>query len=295
MDEEKPASTEGEHSVFTAPLAEVFLGGCAQASKKMSWQRRSWRSASEINRINMERRLRDHDYNGYHSTTHRETWSRGQYRSCLGGGGVDHTAPGNLLCGLSWPPRSYTCSFCKREFRSAQALGGHMNVHRRDRARLRESPPWEPPTSNLDPSPSPKPNPNPNPNPSLLPNRVLLPNLNHEPDPQLDDLDLSSTLPGEPPQVTRIFPLLQLPAVSRLSSSSSTAYGVESSSSKIRQAKSRKIMNAFSRVGEMKGLAGEDQVSSVLERKNAVKGLNMEIGVRGDLEELDLELRLGYA
>ncbi|EPS65508.1 hypothetical protein M569_09274, partial [Genlisea aurea] len=42
--------------------------------------------------------------------------------------------------GFSWPPRSYCCSFCKREFRSAQALGGHMNVHRRDRARLRLSP-----------------------------------------------------------------------------------------------------------------------------------------------------------
>ncbi|GAA0162895.1 hypothetical protein LIER_18890 [Lithospermum erythrorhizon] len=39
---------------------------------------------------------------------------------------------------LSWPPRSYTCSFCKKEFRSSQALGGHMNIHRRDRARLRQ-------------------------------------------------------------------------------------------------------------------------------------------------------------
>jgi hypothetical protein len=39
--------------------------------------------------------------------------------------------------GASWPPRSYTCAFCHREFRSAQALGGHMNVHRRDRAKLR--------------------------------------------------------------------------------------------------------------------------------------------------------------
>ncbi|KAL4341132.1 hypothetical protein GQ457_08G010880 [Hibiscus cannabinus] len=38
-----------------------------------------------------------------------------------------------------WPPRSYTCSFCRREFRSAQALGGHMNVHRRDRAKLKQS------------------------------------------------------------------------------------------------------------------------------------------------------------
>ncbi|KAI3693769.1 hypothetical protein L1987_76721 [Smallanthus sonchifolius] len=41
--------------------------------------------------------------------------------------------------GNTWPPRSYTCTFCRREFRSAQALGGHMNVHRRDRARLHQT------------------------------------------------------------------------------------------------------------------------------------------------------------
>ncbi|KAM6582303.1 hypothetical protein CsatB_009305 [Cannabis sativa] len=40
--------------------------------------------------------------------------------------------------GCIWPPRSYSCSFCMREFRSAQALGGHMNIHRRDRARLKQ-------------------------------------------------------------------------------------------------------------------------------------------------------------
>ncbi|XP_058787504.1 probable transcriptional regulator RABBIT EARS [Vicia villosa] len=44
-----------------------------------------------------------------------------------------------ILGGCIWPPRSYSCHFCKREFRSAQALGGHMNVHRRDRARLKQS------------------------------------------------------------------------------------------------------------------------------------------------------------
>ncbi|PON57050.1 Zinc finger transcription factor [Parasponia andersonii] len=44
---------------------------------------------------------------------------------------------GNVM-GTTWPPRSYTCAFCRREFRSAQALGGHMNVHRRDRARLHQ-------------------------------------------------------------------------------------------------------------------------------------------------------------
>ncbi|KAL8539089.1 hypothetical protein ACS0TY_000905 [Phlomoides rotata] len=45
------------------------------------------------------------------------------------------------LGGFIWPPRFYTCTFCRREFRSAQALGGHMNVHRRDRARLKQSSP----------------------------------------------------------------------------------------------------------------------------------------------------------
>lgn len=53
--------------------------------------------------------------------------------------------------GFSWPQRNYRCSFCNKEFKSAQALGGHMNVHRRDRARLRLSP-----------------NPNPNQNPSFV-------------------------------------------------------------------------------------------------------------------------------
>ncbi|KAL9230153.1 hypothetical protein vseg_005540 [Gypsophila vaccaria] len=49
-----------------------------------------------------------------------------------GGGGGDGGG------GCIWPPRSYACSFCKRVFKSAQALGGHMNVHRRDRALLKQ-------------------------------------------------------------------------------------------------------------------------------------------------------------
>ncbi|OAY41357.1 transcriptional regulator TAC1 [Manihot esculenta] len=35
--------------------------------------------------------------------------------------------------------RSYTCSFCNKCFSNAQALGGHMNIHRKDRAKLREA------------------------------------------------------------------------------------------------------------------------------------------------------------
>ncbi|KAF9606140.1 hypothetical protein IFM89_023193 [Coptis chinensis] len=34
--------------------------------------------------------------------------------------------------------RFYECVFCKRGFTTAQALGGHMNIHRRDRARNKQ-------------------------------------------------------------------------------------------------------------------------------------------------------------
>lgn len=69
-------------------------------------------------------------------------------------GGDLHYYSTGFLGGFSWPPRSYTCSFCRREFRSAQALGGHMNVHRRERALLRQSPPWEAHSSSQNPNPS---------------------------------------------------------------------------------------------------------------------------------------------
>ncbi|ESQ45102.1 hypothetical protein EUTSA_v10010804mg [Eutrema salsugineum] len=34
--------------------------------------------------------------------------------------------------------RPYICDFCERGFSNAQALGGHMNIHRKDRAKLRQ-------------------------------------------------------------------------------------------------------------------------------------------------------------
>ncbi|PIA36489.1 hypothetical protein AQUCO_03400408v1 [Aquilegia coerulea] len=42
--------------------------------------------------------------------------------------------------------RFYECVFCKRGFTTAQALGGHMNIHRRDRARNKQ--PTQPSVSN---------------------------------------------------------------------------------------------------------------------------------------------------
>ncbi|XP_042432527.1 transcriptional regulator TAC1-like [Zingiber officinale] len=33
--------------------------------------------------------------------------------------------------------RSFDCIFCKRGFSNAQALGGHMNLHRKDKAKTK--------------------------------------------------------------------------------------------------------------------------------------------------------------
>ncbi|KAK1357219.1 Transcriptional regulator SUPERMAN [Heracleum sosnowskyi] len=37
--------------------------------------------------------------------------------------------------------RTYNCNFCKGGFSNAQALGGHMNIHRKDKAKLKQSRP----------------------------------------------------------------------------------------------------------------------------------------------------------
>ncbi|KAK8946226.1 Transcriptional regulator TAC1 [Platanthera guangdongensis] len=41
--------------------------------------------------------------------------------------------------------RFYECVFCKRGFSTAQALGGHMNIHRRDRSKIRPAARLSPP------------------------------------------------------------------------------------------------------------------------------------------------------
>ncbi|CAA3023383.1 transcriptional regulator TAC1-like [Olea europaea subsp. europaea] len=37
------------------------------------------------------------------------------------------------------PDRSYECIFCKKTLSNAQVLGGHMNIHRKDKAKLKQS------------------------------------------------------------------------------------------------------------------------------------------------------------
>ncbi|KAG9441443.1 hypothetical protein H6P81_017297 [Aristolochia fimbriata] len=201
------------------------------------------------------------------------------------------TTTAGLICGFSWPPRSYSCSFCRREFRSAQALGGHMNVHRRDRARLRQSPPWEGQASNLNSTPY-----NPNPNPNL----------------QNIHTSLSSSSPPfteVPVPVTHRFPSWLSPPFTCVTSSSPSSSS--SGEAKISEPSSttdpptlkedhlrrRKAMKALFITEEMKSSAAEDEegVDGTLLRKKEGLKLDLEIGLCSNPpDNLDLELRLGF-
>ncbi|CBI23578.3 unnamed protein product, partial [Vitis vinifera] len=159
--------------------------------------------------------------------------------------------------GFSWPPRSYTCSFCKREFRSAQALGGHMNVHRRDRARLRQSPPRD--------------------------GQYPILNLNLNPNPNFSTSPSSSSPPTRLPPFTRTLPSLVSSPLSSLSSPSSASPSDQ-----------MKTTQSSFGVGEYHGFTQEDEYK-VLKKAEFVR-LDLEIGLLSDLkEDLDLELRLGYS
>ncbi|XVF28659.1 hypothetical protein REPUB_Repub15cG0049300 [Reevesia pubescens] len=189
----------------------------------------------------------------------------------------------DYLAGFSWPPRSYTCSFCKREFRSAQALGGHMNVHRRDRARLRQSPPkdhGQPPFLNL--------NLNPNPNPNFSSSSSLV------------SSPMASTLPS----------FLVSPPFSSLSSSQASAFPCEIKkwrvngtlidplSSKGSDSTNMKGAKSYFGVKEFKdyGCNTNKFLKKKTEYVTLDLDLDLEIGLVSDSkEDLDLELRLGYS
>nr|PNR52810.1 hypothetical protein PHYPA_009185 [Physcomitrium patens] len=51
---------------------------------------------------------------------------------------IDVSCKASPLYDQYWPIRTFNCNFCTRMFRTAQALGGHMNVHRRERAYANE-------------------------------------------------------------------------------------------------------------------------------------------------------------
>ncbi|KAL6978639.1 hypothetical protein U1Q18_020305 [Sarracenia purpurea var. burkii] len=191
--------------------------------------------------------------------------------------------------GFTWPQRNYPCSFCKKHFKSAQALGGHMNVHRRERAQLRQSPSsWQSP-DHFNFNPNPNPNTNPNPKPSFL--------------------SLSSSSPA-----TRLIPHVSYhssltPSLLALSSQSSTSADEEkmflklhSDQSQLDPARNRcgdlrkKLGNGdFLGVRKLKSFRQEDE-SRVLKKEGKIGRLELGMGLLRDAEEdLDLELRLGFS
>ncbi|RWV96178.1 hypothetical protein GW17_00041138 [Ensete ventricosum] len=202
------------------------------------------------------RSTRDDDSNNNPNSKGKETWM-----SCSHYGRGGGPLSSGSLGGFSWPQRSYSCSFCRREFRSAQALGGHMNVHRRDKARLRESPPSGPSLLN--------PNPNPNPNLSSTP----IPNLNMPPPSSAAGNSRHAPVTCEFP--SELSPLIHL---SPSSASAPTGEGLE-------------IMETG------KSLSGIEEFKGLDQEGSKVVSLDLEIGVFGDygyVDDLDLELRLGY-
>ncbi|CAL0316114.1 unnamed protein product [Lupinus luteus] len=173
--------------------------------------------------------------------------------------------------GTSWPARNYACSFCKREFRSAQALGGHMNVHRRDRARLRSSiSSWV--------SECPKPNPSttkPNNSSSPLSDELL--NCTHRSSHCSPYLTLSSTSGDKKP---------------RLASSSQQLPPLSLQSMEIKMAK--KTTRSTFDVEELKGCEEEDEGKIFKNSSDHNITLDLGIGLFKQEEKLDLELRLGH-
>lgn len=230
-----------------------------------------------MERNNFSSNLKDHSVNGYRGIKDfssnprvKDSWN------CNSGSYGEDCSDG-----FSWPPRSYTCSFCKREFRSAQALGGHMNVHRRDRARLRQSPP---------------------PKDGQYP--IL--NLNLNPNPNFPKSPSSSSPPTRlPPLTCTLTSLVSSPLSSSSSPSSASPndqmkkWCVDSSllnplSPRVLDLSKRKTTPSPFGVGDYRGFIQEDECSGL--KKTEFVRLDLEIGLLSDLkEDLDLELRLGYS
>ncbi|XP_022873776.1 transcriptional regulator SUPERMAN-like [Olea europaea var. sylvestris] len=198
---------------------------------------------------------------------------------------------GDLLAGISWPPRCYTCIFCKREFRSAQALGGHMNVHRKDRARLRQHfPPKENYSKNAQFSLL-----NPDPNYISLSRK-----------PSFSSSSPSATLPPlrKFPPFNSALPKLVSPYFSTLSPSFSSSSVSEMKKLNKQVAASvnyscpptadlMKMKSSKTYFGVTSFGSPVHETTCEVKKAGIVK-LDLETGRNSQSEELDLELRLGY-
>ena len=138
-----------------------------------------------------------------------------------------------------------------------------MNVHRRDRARLRQSPPWDPPTCN--------PNPNPNPSP--------LPNLNFSP-PSCTTTEAAA----KPSSLTYTFPSLLSPRACFAAVTTENVASTVTASPVPVRSRCDELKNTRA----VKALFGVRRLERFMEEEE-------DGAVGGDLEGgLDLELRLGY-
>lgn len=199
------------------------------------------------------------------------------------GGGTHHV--------FSWPPRSYTCSFCKREFRSAQALGGHMNVHRRDRARLRQSSPPNTPRDINIISQATQP-------------KYYLPNLNLDPNPNMNfnmmNPSFSSSSECPPAFISTLPHIFSTSAATvpvEMRSWGKASHPVMISNGIPTVNTNKRLVDMEKKLGNsIKQLDDDDEVEedSPMNKAEIIR-LELEIGLLGEAkEDLDLELRLGY-
>ncbi|CAA7041912.1 unnamed protein product [Microthlaspi erraticum] len=165
---------------------------------------------------------------------------------------------------IPWPPKNYTCSFCRREFRSAQALGGHMNVHRRDRAKLRQIPSWL-----FDPHHH-----IPNPNPSFSSSSSTTPT-------HLEPSLTNQRSTTNPFSSTR-FDL----------SDNTTSYG----GLMVERERNNVCCRELKKSAMDSGHAAKCEITrgDLMNQKDGLIGLELAMGLRNPTQVLDLELRLGY-
>ncbi|OAY49833.1 zinc finger protein 11 [Manihot esculenta] len=179
---------------------------------------------------------------------------------------------GDNSSGFLWPQRNYTCSFCKRQFNSAQALGGHMNVHRRDRAMLIQLPSWVFGCQN------PKPNFSSSSSLSLSSSRSTSANFLSYPCTHHHSL-ISPSFTSFSSSPSKNSAALECP---QLSSSTQLSEDLIK----------KKSVRAVVQVEEInKGFAEKYELEVL--KKNEVISLDLEIGCKDPKEVLDLELRLG--
>ncbi|KAJ4822120.1 hypothetical protein Tsubulata_002846 [Turnera subulata] len=171
--------------------------------------------------------------------------------------------------------RNYTCSYCKREFNSAQALGGHTNVHRRDRsARLRQLPSW------LLQYPNPT-YPSSNPNPTCSP-------------PQLSSSAKFSPYPSiyhSSPPPSSLKTLSSSYDQNIRTSGAGCANNTESFDPRSER-KKKSTQNVVEFGGLDKCLMTQNRELEVLKKGDNIN-LDLEIGRKNPQNILDLELRLG--